>query len=47
MNNAVAIAIALSILALLAADQMILGWDLHIVLGRRLEDLIAWMAFWR
>lgn len=47
MSNATAIGVALCIVMLMAADQLYLGWDLHIRIGRWLEALIEWLAFWR
>ena len=38
--------LCLSVIALLAVNY-VLGWQLHVFLGRKLIDLIEWMAFWR
>jgi hypothetical protein len=46
MTNGIAIGLALAIVALFAASA-VMGWDLHIFLGRKLVDLIDWIAFWR
>ena len=35
------------ILAALAAANQAMGWELQVFLGRKLSDLIHWMAFWR
>ena len=46
MSNGLAIALALAVAALFAASA-VMGWDLHVFLGRKLADLIEWLAFWR
>ena len=38
--------LALALAALVAANAA-LGWQAHVFLGRKLVDLIHWMAFWR
>lgn len=47
MTNGLAIALALLIGALLAADALWLGWNLPVLAGRKLADLIEYLAFWR
>ena len=47
MTHYVALWIAGVILALLLADQLWLGWDIPLVVGRQLVVLVEWMAFWR
>ena len=46
MTNSIAIGLGLAILAVVAANA-VFGWDLHIFLGRKLVEVIEWMAFWR
>jgi hypothetical protein len=47
MTNKIAIALGLFILAIFALDYYVIGADIHIFLGRKLGDLIEYMAFWR
>jgi len=47
MTHHVALWIAGVILALLVADQLWLGWDIPLAVGRQLVVLVEWMAFWR
>lgn len=47
MTNRLALFLALVIIGILAADLLYFGWDLHLFLGRKLADLIEYMAFWR
>ncbi len=47
MTNRLAIGLGLVILALFAADQLWLHWDLPVFLGRRLMAAIEYLAFWR
>lgn len=47
MTNKIAIVLAALIAAVLLADWFVFNWDLHIVLGRKLADLIEYLAFWR
>lgn len=47
MTNKLAIALALIIGGIIAADLFVFGWNLHIFLGRRLIDLTEYLAFWR
>lgn len=35
------------LLAILVAANFLFGWQMHIFLGRKLVELIEWMAFWR
>jgi hypothetical protein len=46
MTNSLAIGLGLALLAVLAAN-VAFGWELHVFLGRKLVDLIEWLAFWR
>ena len=47
MNNSIAAWIAAILLALVVADLLFFGWDLHVVVGRELLRVINWLAFWR
>ena len=46
MTNSLALALAVAIAALVAADLW-LDWQGHVAVGRRLDALVAWLAFWR
>ncbi len=47
MTNKIAIALGLLILSIFALDQFVFGWDLLVFLGRKLSELIEYLAFWR
>ncbi|WP_199709336.1 hypothetical protein [Rhodophyticola porphyridii] len=47
MTNTLALWLAAIIIAVFAADFLIFGWDLHLILGELLLRLLDWMAFWR
>lgn len=47
MTTRLAILLVVAIAALLAADLLHFGWDIHVLLGRTLIDLTERMAFWR
>ncbi len=47
MTNTIALWLAALILGFLALDYFVLDWDVPVFLGRKLLDLIEWMAFWR
>lgn len=47
MTNKIAISVALVILFIFALDYFVIGADIHIFLGRKLGDLIDYIAFWR
>lgn len=47
MTDKIAIALAILIGGILAADLLVFGWDLHIFLGRKLMVLTEYLAFWR
>lgn len=47
MTNKIAIILALIIVGVLIADVFVFEWDLYIFLGRKLAQLLEWMAFWR
>ncbi|MDJ0824523.1 MAG: hypothetical protein QNJ16_03355 [Rhodobacter sp.] len=47
MTNTLALWLAALILGFLALDYFVLGWDVVIFLGRKLMELIEYIAFWR
>ena len=47
MTNKIAIFLGLAILLVVALDTFVFHWDLHIFIGRKLLDLISFIAFWR
>lgn len=47
MTNTLAIGLGAIILGLLALDYALYDWTYVTFLGRKLIDLIEWMAFWR
>ncbi len=47
MTNKIAIALGLLLLSVVLMDTLLFGWDLHIFLGRKLVELIEYLAFWR
>ena len=47
MTNTLAIALGLLIVGLLGLDYLVFGSDHLIFLGRKLFELIEWLAFWR
>ncbi len=47
MTNKIAIWLGGVILVLLTADIILFGDDHLVFLGKKLADLIEWMAFWR
>ncbi len=47
MTNTIALWLAALILGFLALDHFVLDWNVPLFLGRKLLDLIEWMAFWR
>ena len=47
MTNKLALIIAALIIAILLADQFYFGWDLPVMLGKKLAKLIEYIAFWR
>ncbi len=47
MTNQLALIFALAIIAVFAADHYYFGWELHIILGKKLADLSNYIAFWR
>ena len=47
MTNRLALVIGLVLLILLASDAFFADWANSIYLGRKLVDLIEYLAFWR
>lgn len=47
MTNRIAIFLGLFILAVLVADMLVFGNEHLIFLGKKLFELIEWIAFWR
>lgn len=47
MTNPIALILGLLIIALAALDLIFLGAQNTLFLGKRMFDLIEWMAFWR
>ena len=47
MTTNIAIGLGLIIVALLVADVSLFGTDHLVFLGKRLFELIDWIAFWR
>ena len=47
MTNKIAIWLGLLIVGALTADVMFYGTEHLIFLGKRMMELIEWMAFWR
>ncbi|MGJ8628290.1 MAG: hypothetical protein ACSHXB_15120 [Sulfitobacter sp.] len=47
MTNRIAIFLGLFIIAALVADMMIFGSEHLIFLGKKMFELIEWIAFWR
>lgn len=47
MTNPIALILGLLIAALVALDLMLFGSHHMVFLGKRMFDLIEWMAFWR
>ncbi len=47
MTNRLAIIFGLIIIALFLADHFYFGWNLPVVLGKKLAELTEYLAFWR
>lgn len=47
MTNRIAIFLGLFIIAALVADMLIFGSEHLIFLGKKMFELIEWIAFWR
>ncbi len=47
MTNQIALVLGVLILIALGCDGFFNDWTATVFLGRKLADLIEWMAFWR
>ncbi|MDO5620180.1 MAG: hypothetical protein Q4G24_01770 [Paracoccus sp. (in: a-proteobacteria)] len=47
MTNSIAFALALLVIVLTVADMILTGGQNLIFLGKKVADLINWVAFWR
>lgn len=47
MNNKAALTLAILIIAVFAADHFYFEANLPVFLGRKLVDLMDWLAIWR
>lgn len=47
MTNQIAIGLGVTLIGLIALDLMLFGTEHLVFLGKKLFDLIEWMAFWR
>ena len=47
MTNRIALWLGVVLIGLIAADLMLVGDDHLVFLGKKMVDLIEWMAFWR
>ncbi len=47
MTNQITIALLLLVLALFAADALVLHWNLPLFLGKEVAGLIEYLSFWR
>lgn len=47
VTDGLALWIGIVIVGVIAADLFVFGWDLHVFIGRRLDELIEYVAFWR
>lgn len=47
MTNPIALVMAVLILGAIAVDVTIYGTEHLLFLGKKLADLIEWLAFWR
>ena len=47
MTNQLAIILGVMILAALVVDMILFGTDHIVFLGKKMDELIEWMAFWR
>lgn len=47
MTNPIVVILFLLIAAFIALDMFVLHLGLSVFLGKRLVDLIEWVAFWR
>ncbi len=47
MTNRIALVLGLMILALFIADAIFLHWNLPVVMGKKIAELIEYLSFWR
>ena len=47
MTNSIALGLGVVLIGLIAIDLMLFGTEHMVFLGKKLFDLIEWMAFWR
>ena len=47
MTNTIAFVLAALILGLFALDAALLHWNLPVMVGREMLQLIEWLSFWR
>lgn len=47
MTDRIAVWLAAAIIAVIAADLLYFGWNLHLFLGRKLAEAIDFLAVWR
>lgn len=47
MNNTLALILGVLIVAAVAVDVILFGGDTMLFLGKKMAELIEWMAFWR
>lgn len=47
MTNRIAIVLGLILIGAITVDVMLYGADHVIFLGKKMADLLEWMAFWR
>ncbi|MEM9577199.1 MAG: hypothetical protein AAF999_09305 [Pseudomonadota bacterium] len=47
MTNRIALILGATLAALVGLDVLIFGFDHLVFLGKKLFDLIEWLAFWR
>lgn len=47
MTNRIALVLGTGLVVLIAVDLLVYGSDHMIFLGKKMSDLIEWLAFWR
>ena len=47
MTNRIALVLGTGLVILIAVDLLVYGSDHMIFLGKKMADLIEWLAFWR
>ncbi|MCG7492353.1 glyceraldehyde-3-phosphate dehydrogenase [Thalassobius sp. Cn5-15] len=47
MTNQIAIALGLLIVAFIGGDLLLTGGDTLLFLGKKFDEFIEWLAFWR